>query len=627
MEASAADVPGARVVSARRSIRVLPEALAIKIAAGEVIERPASVVKELLENALDAGARRIVVELEEGGLRLIRVSDDGEGMSAEDAPLAFTRHATSKISDEADLTRIVTLGFRGEALPSIAVVAAVELTTRARGTAVGVRVRTEAGAVVEVREAGAAEGTSVTVRELFAPVPARRKFLKSAATELGHVVELVTRQSLAATGVHFRLLHGGRELAVYPPVASVEERVRQVLGRDRTQGGRVFAAERLGVALKGFVLSPHVSFASGRYLYTFVNGRAVRDRALTHAVVEAYASLIPRGRWPGAVVLLELPPGDVDVNVHPAKHEVRFRLAHVVHDSVVSAVHQALANLASPVEGAGDAVAEALARYAARADARSDLYRGEAGRAHVPWGRPGTVAVPLSGVERPVAAECDAEAGVTGAVAASSPVAVAVAREPPASVAEFAALRFVGQVFRGYIVCEGADRLVLIDQHAAHERVAFERLRAQQQGGAVERQALLLPVTVDLGPRQAEALTHALDRLDTLGFEVEPFGERTFLVRAVPALLGADDPQLLLEDLADGLADTGSHLSAAEELEAILGRIACHSVVRVGRGLTPAEVHALLADLDSLTYGSNCPHGRPVSIEFSRGQLERMFGR
>jgi DNA mismatch repair protein MutL len=627
MQASATDVPGVRVVCGRGRIRVLPEALAIKIAAGEVIERPASVVKELLENALDAGARRIVVELQEGGLRLIRVSDDGEGMSAEDAPVAFSRHATSKISGEADLGRIVTLGFRGEALPSIAAVAVVELTTRARGAVAGVRVRTEAGAIVEVREAGTPEGTSVTVRELFAPVPARRKFLKSAATELGHVVELVTRQSLAATGVHFRLLHGGRELAAYPPVAGVEERARQVLGRDRTQGGRVFAAERLGAAVRGFVLSPHVSFASGRCLYTFVNGRAVRDRVLTHAVVEAYASLIPRGRWPGAVVLLELPPGDVDVNVHPAKQEVRFRLAHVVHDAVVSAVREGLTRLATPVEGGGDGVAEALARYAARVDGRRrGVHLGEAGAARAPWERPGAMPARAGGAAQPVAVAThgvEAAAGtVTGRLAA-----VAVTSGPVARVGDFAALRFVGQVFHGYIVCEGTDRLVLIDQHAAHERVAFERLRAQRQGGGVERQALLLPVAIDVGPRQAEALAHALDRLDTLGFEVEPFGEQTFLVRAVPALLGSDDPRLLLEDLADGLADTGSHLSAAEELEAVLGRIACHSVVRVGRSLAPTEVQALLADLDALTYGSNCPHGRPVSIELTRGQLERMFGR
>lgn len=618
-------MPDARASSGRGCIRVLPEAVAIKIAAGEVIERPASVVKELLENALDAGARRIVVELEEGGLRLVRVTDDGEGMSAEDAALAFTRHATSKIRGEGDLANIVTLGFRGEALPSIAAVAAVELTTRARGAPAGVRVRTEGGTVAEVREAGAAEGTSVAVRELFAPMPARRKFLKSAATELGHIVELVTRQSLAATAVHFRLLHRGREITVYPPVASVEERARQVLGRERAQGGRAFAAERLGVTVQGFVLSPHLSFASGRYLYTFVNGRAVRDRALTHAVVEAYASLIPRGRWPGAVVLLELPPADVDVNVHPAKHEVRFRLAHVVHDGVLSAVRHALATMAPAAEGAGGGVAEALERYVGRTDAKSGARFGDTGAVRPLWGRPDVVPLAASGVERPAAlAESGGESGARSALA---PAAAAAARESTASAEGFAALRFVGQVFHGYIVCEGPGRLVLIDQHAAHERVAFERLRAQQQGGAVERQALLLPVTVDLGPAQAEAVTDALDRLGVLGFEVEPFGERTFLVRTVPALLGADDPRLLLEDLADGLAEIGSHLPAAEALETILGRIACHSVVRVGRTLTPAEVHALLADLDALTYGSNCPHGRPVSIELTRGQLERMFGR
>jgi len=601
-------------------IRVLPEELAIQIAAGEVIERPASVVKELLENALDAGARRVVVELEEGGLRSIRVSDDGEGMSAGDAVLAFTRHATSKIRDAVDLTRIATFGFRGEALPSIASVAAVELVTRARGADVATAVRTEGGTVVDVREAGAPEGTTVTVRELFAPVPARRKFLKSVATELGHVVELVTRESLAAPAVHFRLLHQGRELAASPPVASVADRVQQVLGRERVRGGRVVDEERLGMAVRGFLLSPQLSFASGRYVYTYVNGRAVRDRALTHAIVEGYASLVPRGRWPGAIVLVTVPPADVDVNVHPAKHEVRFRLAHVVHDSVVGAVRRALQSAgARAADGAGS-VAEALQRYAARSDAVAPLALVRAADA-------ARVQFVSEDATEPAPDAPWTARGVEVPNAASEESAVRPTLDGAPHVAGFAQLRFVGQVFRGYIVCEGSDRLVLIDQHAAHERVAFERLRAEYAHGAIERQALLLPVTVELHPGRAETLRDAQARLTGLGFDVEPFGDTTFLVRAVPALLGDDDPALLLEDLADGLATHDSHLSAAESVDAILGRIACHSVVRVGRVLETAEVEALLDELDALTYGSNCPHGRPVFVEFTRRQVERMFGR
>jgi DNA mismatch repair protein MutL len=589
-------------------IRVLPEELASQIAAGEVIERPASVVKELLENALDAGARRIVVELEDGGLRSIRVSDDGEGMGAVDAALAFTRHATSKIRDASDLMRIATFGFRGEALPSIASVAAVELVTRERGAASGVAVTIAPGGRSEVREAGAPEGTTVTVRDLFAPVPARRKFLKSVATELGHVVELVTRESLAAPGVHFRLLHQGRELAAYPPVAGIEERARQVLGRDRVRDGRAFAEERLGIAVRGLLLSPQLSFASGRYVYTYVNGRAVRDRALTHAIVEGYASLVPRGRWPGAIVLLEVPPADVDVNVHPAKHEVRFRLAHVVHDSVVTAVRRALRSMGAPAPGDAGSVAEALQRYAARGDSTRPLalIHGAAPLRH------SDAPIAMDAAVRRFAGAGEAARGGDG---------------ERGDARGFARLRFVGQVFRGYIVCEGGDRLVLVDQHAAHERVAFERLRAEYQAGAVERQVLLLPRTVELDPARAEAVRDAHDRLTALGFDVEPFGETTVLVRAVPALLGDDDPALLLEDLADSLATHGSHLSAAESVDAILGRIACHSVVRVGRSLGAIEIEALLAALDALTYGSNCPHGRPVSVEFTRGQVERMFGR
>jgi DNA mismatch repair protein MutL len=581
-----------------------------------VVERPASVVKELVENALDAGARRVVVELEDGGMRRITVTDDGAGIAPDDAPLAFQRHATSKIREQDDLWRIGTLGFRGEALPSIAAVAAVELTTRARGAETGVRVRAEAGRVVDVQEAGTAEGTMVTVRDLFAPVPARRKFLKSLQTELGHVVDLLTRIALGAPNVHVRLLHQGREIAVYPPVATLAERARQVFGADRVRGGRSFVDERLGITVEGFAFSPHLSFASARYVYQFVNGRPVRDRSVQHAVSEGYASLIPRGRWPGAIVKLTLPPADVDVNVHPAKHEVRFRLAHVVHDTVLGALRRTLAGASGLADAApAEPVATALRTYTLRtSNTAAPLFPSAA--PHVP---PGSAAAP-----RGASASADVPLGAVHE-APAPPVDADPIAEPAAS--GYASLRFVGQVFRGFLVCEGADRIVLVDQHAAHERVAFERLRAQHRAGAIERQALLLPMTADLDPGQSEAVQARLDDLAALGFEIEPFGEHAFIVRAVPALLGHDDPRLLLEDLADGLAAVGSHLSAEEAIETVLGRIACHSVIRVGRGLTAGEVTRLLTDLDALAYGSNCPHGRPVSVEFSRGQIERMFGR
>ncbi len=607
--------------AAAQRVRVLPESLAMKIAAGEVIERPASVVKELVENALDAGASRVTIDLEDGGMRLVRVTDDGHGMAPEDATLAFTRHATSKITEEADLERIVTLGFRGEALPSIAAVATVELTTRAPGASSATRVRLEGGEIADVREAGAPEGTTVAVRDLFGPVPARRKFLKTVATELGQVVQLVVRLSLAYPAVHFRLSHQGREVAVYPPVRTLGDRVGAIFGRDRVQGGRTFEETRLGLTVRGFLFSPQLSFASARYLYTFVNGRAVRDRSLSHAIVEGYASLVPRGRWPGAIVQLDVPAADVDVNVHPAKHEVRFRLAHVVHDTVMSAVRSALAaGGGREARPAVNGVAEALQCYAATHAHETSFAFGGSGQRH---GRdPNQAAAP-----EPIAVDGAPAAAPTDTVGGEGAVARGSDTDARADSGGFASLRFVGQVFRGYIVCEGPDRLVLIDQHAAHERVAFERLRAEYRGGAIERQPLLLPAVIALGPGQAAAVAAAGDRLAALGFDVEPFGEQRFLVRALPALLGADDPQLLLEDLADGLEEVGSQHSADEAIEEILGRVACHSVVRVGRSLAPTEVEALLAALDTLAYASNCPHGRPVSVEFTRGQVERMFGR
>jgi DNA mismatch repair protein MutL len=425
-------------------------------------------------------------------------------------------------------------------------------------------------------------------------------------------VDLLTRIGLGAPGVHVRLLHQGREIAVHPPVTTLAERARQVFGADRVRGGRSFLDERLGITIEGFAFSPHQSFATARYVYQYVNGRPVRDRAVQHAVSEGYASLIPRGRWPGAIVKLTLPPADVDVNVHPAKHEVRFRLAHVVHDTVLAALRRTLAGASGLGESTTTApVATALRTYTLRSPA--------AGPSLFPTRVAGD-----DGLAATRALVNDAAALVREAPSAAEDEPATLGAAPASG---YAALRFVGQVFRGYLVCEGSDRVVLIDQHAAHERVAFERLRAQHAGGAIERQALLLPLTADLDPAQSEAVQARLDDLATLGFEIEPFGEHAFLVRAVPALLGHDDPRLLLEDLADGLAAVGSHSSAAEALETVLGRIACHSVIRVGRSLTAGEVAQLLTDLDALTFGSNCPHGRPVSVEFSRGQIERMFGR
>jgi DNA mismatch repair protein MutL len=590
-------------------VAVLADGVAAKIAAGEVVERPASVVKELLENALDAGARRVTIELEEGGLRLIRVTDDGCGMGEADAVLAFTRHATSKLRCVEDLDRIATLGFRGEALPSIAAVASVELTSRIPDHDAGVLVRTDdAGTVGEVRAAGAPAGTMVAVRDLFASVPARRKFLRAPATELGHIADLVAKQALARLDVHFRLVHQGRDVVVYPAVATLDARARQVFGAERVRGGRGFRDERLGMRIDGFAFSPQVSFASGRYLHALVNGRAVRDRGLQHGVVQGYGSLIPRGRWPGAVVRLEVPPADVDVNVHPAKHEVRFRVARVVHDTVAAAVRRAVATGDETArEAHRDAVADALGRYVA--------------------GRPAAEPrLPLSG-------GAAAPRGAVGAFTAADPVAAAATVAAPTTARpatgdeRLSELRFVGQVFRGYLVCEGRDRLVLVDQHAAHERVALERLLAEYHAGAVERQTLLMPATVELGSGRAEAVVEGAAALTALGFEIEPFGDGTVLVRAVPALLGDADPRLAVEDVADGLLELGSHAPAAEAAEAVLGRIACHSVVRVGQTLQPAEVAALLAALETITHGSSCAHGRPVSVEFSRGQVERMFGR
>ena len=598
-------VSEAPAASGGRRVRVLPAEIADQIAAGEVVDRPASVVKELIENALDAGARRIAVDLEQAGTALIAVVDDGEGMNADDAVTAFARHATSKLQSVDDLGAIATLGFRGEALASIAAVSRTTLTTRRHGDLAGTQVILEHGRQISAREIGTPVGTRVEVAELFGNVPARRKFLKAPATEVGHVSELVTRTALAWPQVGVSLRHGGRVLVELAAVADDAERIRQVFGRERAAAMLPFA-HRAGNALAhGWLSDSHLSLPSPRQVYTYVNRRYVRDKLVTHALLAGYSTLLMHGRYPAAAVFLEVPCAEVDVNVHPAKSEVRFRHGGAVHELLARGVQTRLR------------------------DQRSEAPRTTIGL--------GAVAPPQIPLRIPPRADATPAPLRLVDLPASSPAATAVPYQPaaplPAVEAEatgdgfFANLRPLGQVFEGYLICEGREQLVLIDQHAAHERVTFERLRTAYASGLVPRQQLLVPAVVELGPREAALLGEQVSTLDAVGFEVEAYGGGAFAVRAVPALLAESDAVGLLRDVATDLVDVGRSRRLDQAAEAVVSRLACHSAVRVGQNMGPPQMRALLQAMDAVDFSGNCPHGRPAFLVLSRGDLERWFKR
>jgi len=605
-------------------IQVLPPHVAEQIAAGEVVERPASVVKELVENALDAGARQVRVELEDAGLGVIAVIDDGEGIGADDAPRAFARHATSKVRSVDDLFRIRTLGFRGEALASIGAVSTTTLTTRQAADLSGTQVVVRGGTIVEQRIVGSPAGTRVEVVDLFGNVPARRKFLKAPATEVGHVSELLTRTALAWPQVGFTLRHGTRVLVEYAAVADAAERVAQVFGRERAAAMLAFECRGATGRIHGWLTNPQVSFPSARQIFTYVNGRFVRDKLVSHALVAGYSTLLMHGRYPAVAVFIEVSPEEVDVNVHPAKSEVRFRRGGAVHDLITRAVHDRLRAYRPPLPEADPAAAAAL-------DAPAPALQFGFGvrPPAVPWRPDATLAAAgeaPGGSWAVLHPRPDAAGTVPSLAAAAAPAGVATPADA-AAAGFFGRLRVLGQAFEGYLVCESGDALLVIDQHAAHERVMFERLRRAYATGGVARQRLLVPVVVDVGPAAAALLEEAASDVAQLGFELDGFGGTTVAVRAVPALLGDSDPAALVRDLAEELTEVGRSRRVAQAAEAVLARLACHSAVRVGQTLGGAQIQALLAAMDGIDLATNCPHGRPAFITLPRSDLERLFRR
>lgn len=667
-EAESAARPSGSSIPAGR-IRRLGEAVANQIAAGEVVERPASVVKELVENALDAEATRIQVDIESGGQDLVRVTDDGIGMNRQDAELCLERHATSKIRAAVDLETVATMGFRGEAMPSIASVSRFVLLSRARGEDEGTRVVVEGGRTVRVEAAGAAPGTVVEVRDLFFNVPARRKFLKRPQTEQSHIGDALARLALARPEVAFRLVADGREVLEVAPASKEDPRGRlgRILGRA--------VAERLhpipddavphAIEVRGFFSEPALSERTAGGLHVFVNRRFIRDRTIQHAITDAYRTLLEKGRYPVVVLFLEMDPRTFDVNVHPQKVEVRFARTSDVHRAVSGALGRALA--AQPWIRTPAPVAEAR-RYALRSDPGSPAREAEA----APWSN-ATEGGPARGAQEHAARI----AGAMGALGRSGfggkglerflggvtppsfrsgaprgleppeadPTALEgrgeqrdralegpARQEAPLQVeadlgGPFSRLRPVGQILGTFLVCEGEGRMVLIDQHAAHERIAFERLRTEGRARAVRVQPLLLPLTLELDPARSQVAHAEVERLAAVGVEIEHFGGQTWLVKSSPAALGAAKLERLVIDLLDELKAVERTTPVEEQMEALFACAACHTVVRAGDQLGTREIEALLAQMDEIDFGAHCPHGRPVFVEWSEGELFRLFHR
>ncbi len=623
---------------AERLIHILPEQVASQIAAGEVVERPASAVKELVENSLDAGARRIDAAIERAGAGAIVVSDDGCGMGREDAIVALRRHATSKIRSAADLIAIRTLGFRGEALASIASVSRMILRTRRAEDAAGTEIISAGGNIEEVRECAIAQGTQIEVRDLFFNTPARLKFLKTVATEQGAIAEALQRLALADFRVAFKLAADGRILFDLPRASSPLERARQLLGDKLAARMLEFEAARDGMRAQGFATMSQESFASPRMIFTFVNGRAVRDKMLARAISQAYQTLLPRGRHPAVILFVALAHDEVDVNVHPMKTEVRFRRSGAVFETVYRALRERLSDQTEPAAEATHASASGSPRPdAAVAAAAADPERAQREpRAGAPSGVGAAVSHPARQYQNDSARPLRLVPDAARSAAAQQALGLGFARSAPAPDDErgiqarvpiYSQLRMLGQLFAGYIVLENDDGLLLVDQHAAHERVTYEKLRAELRDGGIRMQAMLAPVTIELSPARAGQIQAALPELRAMGFDVEPFGPAALLLKGSPAAFGPEGGARLLSDMIDSMGESGWRLNGEAAFEGLLKQLACHGSVRVGRALEPAEIHALLAELDRTEFKTNCPHGRPVHIRFARGQIERMFRR
>ena len=590
------------------AIRQLPDVLINQIAAGEVVERPASVVKELVENALDAGARRVDIDLEEGGVRLIRIRDDGNGIDPGDLPLAVARHATSKIASLDDLESVATLGFRGEALPSIASVSRFILVSRRDDAEHGAALQVDGGRIGEVSPRAHPRGTTVEVRDLFYNVPARRRFLRAERTELSHIEEWLRSLALARPDVELRVSHNGKASRRYRALdlldadatpESSPERLLETLGDGFAANALRIDHAGAGLRLHGWIARPVYNRASTDQQYLYVNGRSVRDRNVAHAVRQAYSDVLFHGRHPAYVLFLELDPRGVDVNVHPAKHEVRFRESRLVHDFVYRSLQQALAETKA---GAAAGAAHAGAATVGGAAAAS----------------PAAFAMPQPHLSLQVGDARAAYAQLYADRPAPSLPTTDDATLPPLGNA-------VAQLHGIYILAESAEGLVVVDMHAAHERIGYEKLMAAHDNAGMRSQPLLVPEQVAVAEREADTAEREAATLAELGFEVSRTGPQALLLRAVPALLADGDTVALLRDVLADLREHGESRRVAEQRDELLSTMACHGAVRANRRLTIHEMNALLREMEATERSGQCNHGRPTWARFDLAEIDRWF--
>ncbi len=688
-------------------IHVLSENVANKIAAGEVVERPASVVKEMLENSLDAGATRIRISIEAGGKKLIQITDNGCGMVRDDAMLAFERHATSKIKDAEDLLSVATLGFRGEALPSIASVSRLHLETRAAEEESGTVVEINGGKIARVEEAGLPLGTSITVRDLFFNTPARKKFLKSESTELSHIASLVTHYALAHPDKHFELHSATNAMLVAPPVPGYSERVYQVFGKETLDQLISVAArqalEHVGLPqpppwrrkevdedgeplvprdpgemrIHGFVSKPEIQKLNRNSIFVFVNGRLIRDRLVQHALTEAYRNIIPPTVYPVVLLFLELPSGEVDVNVHPSKTEVRFRQQTVMHDFVRDSVRGALMKARPVPQFVTEIRAHARAGQSLTPGSRPPGDSNPAsgapfdGSGKETWDAPGLADVvrpgnPNADVQGfalraqqlpPISARFQFEGGIAVEANAAIPVArglenaplnpnfapvaspqldavpdhgcspnLDVSEEEP-TLSALGTLRPLGQIRNSFILAVNEDGLWIIDQHVAHERVLFEKVLKQRAAQRVESQRLLMPIVLELSPAQQAVFTEISDELQHNGFEAEPFGARSVAIKVAPAGVQTAEVEKMLHELLDQLSREEQSLNLEKIRARIAASIACHAAIKVNMTLEQNKMEWLLAELAKTDHPMSCPHGRPVVLRYSVKDIQKAFKR
>ncbi len=585
-------------IDGRGKIRVLPEDVVSRIAAGEVVERPAAVVKELLENSVDAGSRAIVVEIQGGGLTLIRVTDDGEGMSPEDAPQAFHRHATSKLRSDLDLWSISSMGFRGEALPSIAAVSNVRLTTAVPSAAAGTTFEIKGGVIGEVSQAPPVTGTRIEVADLFHNQPARKKFLRSVATEFSHIGRVVQQASLAWPSIHFRLLHNGVDIFNYPSVQVEADRINQVYPRAFISQSLAVKARLPGAKLSGYIIDPVHAKLLRVPQELFVNRRPVRHAGVFHAVGEGYGSFLAKGYHPRFVLFLDVDPDRVDVNVHPAKREVRFSDTETIHQLVRRAVRQALS---------GGGVTEVVQELSRQSSSHDVVLSVEESQPRSESIEPAP-AVPM---------RTDSE---------SQLLLIGETTEPYSRVPS-TEIRALGQVNRTFLIVQLGGDLTVIDQHTAHERVLFERLYRAWTAHGIQVQPLLIPEPLELAPPQAALLERYRGDLEQLGIEVEPFGASTVLIRAIPTGLRPVDPGPFVQDLLDNLVQWDRVSTMDAKVRPVLASLACHGAVRAGRFMQLEEITALVEEWRAEGEITTCPHGRRTSFRLSTDDLEKMFGR